>query len=206
MADKNKIPVIAITGGMGTGKTIVAEEFGNAGALIIEADTVSKEILWNDKKIQKKIIKAFGKTNICDKKGSIDKDKLIKAAFENTESVEKINSILHPAVREKINLLTEDGKKSGKYNLIAVEAALIFESGIQDKFDSIICVIAEDKVRFERLTARDGVSKEEIQKRINLQFDQAYNANRSDHVINNNGTVEELRTSAVEVVKIILQN
>jgi dephospho-CoA kinase len=202
---RGKIPVIALTGGMGAGKSIVAEEFAENGALIIEADTISKNILWNDRKIRKKIIKAFGKKNICDKKGDITKDKLIEAAFKDSESVAKINSILHPEVRKKIEILTEDGISSGLFKMVAVEAALIFESGIQDKFDSIVCVVSEDNIRFERLMTRDQVSKEEIQNRINLQFDQAYNANRSDYVLYNNGTIEELRISSRELFNKILQ-
>ncbi len=199
-----RIPVVAITGGMGTGKSIVAAEFARAGALIIGADTVSKDILWSDKKIQKKIIREFGRDTICDDKGVIVKQKLIRAAFMDEESVRRINSILHPEVRKKIEQLTDEGIKTGQYKFVAVEAALIFESGIQSKFDSIICIIADEKVRLERLMLRDGVSKDELLKRINLQFNQSYIANRSDHVIQNNGTVEEVRSEAGRIAEEIL--
>ncbi|MFC1561617.1 dephospho-CoA kinase [candidate division KSB1 bacterium] len=188
---EHRTRVVGITGGIGSGKSVVAETFEKKGAMIINADRLAKEILWKESAIHDRVVKAFG-TEICDDNGIIDKDRLADVVFTGKESIDKLNTIVHPEVIRIIRGQIDSGRQTGRYPLIAVEAALIYEAKIDSLFDCMISVIADREMRIGRIMKRDGVERTAVEKRMYLQIDQETHREKSDFVIENNGTVEEL--------------
>ncbi|MFC1553175.1 dephospho-CoA kinase [candidate division KSB1 bacterium] len=188
---KKRCPVIAVTGGIGSGKSTVAMIFREKGAFILDADSIAKKILWEDPEVHDKVLEKFG-NKVCGPDGKIVKEKLKHVVFKDQESILKLNEIVHPVVIRCIFDIINENIKKGTYPLIVVDAALIFESGIAEEFDFVITVAADDEKRIERIVDRDGSSREEILERMELQRSQDNNIKQSGLVIYNNGTEEDL--------------
>jgi len=185
------IPVVAVTGGIGSGKSTVAEIFEKAGAYVIDADSLAKRILWEDERIHRRVIAEFG-PEICDENGRIEKERLIPVVFRDRQAVQKLNAVVHPAVIDTIDKKTAEIRTAGMYPMIVVDAALIFEAGIENKFDYIVSVIADKKVRTARIVRRDGVPPVDVRRRMNAQIDAGIHREKSDFVIHNDGSRADL--------------
>jgi len=203
---KNKnqqCPVVTITGGIGSGKSAVAAIFEEKGALILDADSIAKKMLWNDSEISRKVIDEFGQ-DICDENDRINKERLIPRVFRNNESIRRLNDILHPPVIKRINEIIQENAYSNKYTMIAVDAALIFEAGVEKEFDYVVTVAAADDLRINRIVARDGVTPEDVLQRMNVQGSQKEHMHKSDYVITNNGSLADLRNQSLRIFDDIL--
>lgn len=171
---------IGITGGIGSGKTIVCKIFEQLGVPVYYADAAATEIFYG-KDIQQQIIKTFGE-NLIDDKGLVDRKKLSELVFSYKALLEKLNAIIHPAVA----LDVEDwSKKNSTAKYVLKEAAILFESGTNKGLDKVIVVTAPVELRIARVMKRDGLNKEEIQKRIQNQMSDEEKIKRSDFVIHN---------------------
>lgn len=179
---------IAVTGGIGSGKSAVCEIFHSNGFPILYADNISKEILSTSKTVKEKIITEFGKESFVDDKPN--SKYLSKKVFSDENKVKKINSILHPPVIEKIgNLMGEELKQN---QMVFVEAALIYEAEMENLFDYIIVVFAPDEIRIKRTMESKSLKREEVIERMSKQFPQEKKKKLADFVIENDKTKEEL--------------
>lgn len=182
---------IALTGNIASGKSLVENQLKSLGASIIDADEVAHKVL--EEKLS--ILKAFFGEKILNQ-GELNRQNLAKIVFSDKAKKEKLESIIHPVVKEKIdNFLKENN------NAIA-SIPLLFETGWEKDFDVIIFVMAKDNIRQKRLINRNNFSKEEAKKRMKSQLPQLQKANKSDFIIDNNGTKEE----TFEQVKKIYDN
>ncbi len=172
---------LGITGGIGSGKTTVCRLFELLGIPVYYADEESKKLLDEDKEVKKQVVGIFG-DSILNDAGFIDRKKLAGIVFNNKEQLEKLNSILHPAV----GLHFENWLKKQKSPYILKEAAILFESGAFKQVDKVLTVVAPLELKIQRTMKRDGVSKEEVETRIKLQMSDEDKIKRSDFVINNN--------------------
>lgn len=184
----NKKLKIGITGGIGTGKSLVSNLYRDKGYRVIEADKIAKEILSNDTNIKKQIINEFGSASFKD--GKPNTKYLADKVFSNPGKVEKINSILHPPVLRKIEALMDAELK--KNNIVFVEAALIFEVHMEPMFDYILLLVSEDRLRIERIKQRSKISEEEILRRMGNQLPDKIKKLKSDFILENNFSFEEL--------------
>ncbi len=189
---------IAVTGGIGTGKSEVCRVFKEAGYKTLNADTISKEVLSSDKYVQSRIIKAFGEKAFI--KGKPDKEFLSKIIFNDPAQLQKINSIIHPVVIKKI--LHQAKNELNKNNIVFVESALIFEAKREKMFDLILLVTSTSKNKIERVAARDGLSHSEIKKRMTNQMPEAEKRQKADFVLKNDGDIKELRIKARFFLKV----
>ncbi|MCK5086774.1 MAG: dephospho-CoA kinase [Melioribacteraceae bacterium] len=188
---KNKLK-IGITGGIGSGKSTVSNLFEEAGYFVIRADDLAKDILISDPEVKKNIIEAFGDEVYKD--DSLNKEFLAAKVFSNEENVEKINSIVHPPTIEKIlQLITEELEKK---DLVFVEAALILESSLDVILDYVLLVTAEDDIRLNRVLEKGNISEDEIRNRMSYQMSEKGKESLSDFIIENNSSIEELKTKA----------
>lgn len=185
---KNKLK-IAITGGIGSGKTLVAKFIEEMGYKVIQADDISKNILFNDKVIQSKIIDTFGQESVVD--GNVNKQFLIDSVFCNEKNVKKINAILHPPVINEINKLMNEILI--KDDFVFVEAALIFEANMQNMFDLIFLVTSDLNTRIIRIKDRDGKDEDDIMKIVDKQLPDEEKIALSDFHIQNNNSIEWLK-------------
>ncbi len=195
----NKKLKIAITGGIGTGKSVIAGLFKDQGYTVISADDVAKEILANDLSVREQIIREFGSESF--KEGKPDFKYLAEKVFAIPENVKKINGIIHPPTIQKINVLMNDALE--KNNLVFVEAALIFEANMEDLFDYIILVTSDKEKQIERVKERNKLSESEIVKRMENQFPENIKRAKADFIIENNSSLEELEKRALFVLNLL---
>jgi len=204
-SEEIKCPVIAITGGIGSGKSTASKFFLEQGAFNINADSIAKNILWKNETVHQKVIDDFGE-EICGIDGKISKKLLSDKVFQSVESIRKINAIIHPPVRIEIREIVDREKSSGKYSMITVESALVFESGIESNFDLVVTVAADDELRIKRAVNQNLVSRESVLRRMKLQDLQENNIKRSDYVIYNNNSISALRKECIIIIENILSH
>ncbi|HEY2647774.1 MAG TPA: dephospho-CoA kinase [Puia sp.] len=172
---------VGLTGGIGSGKTTVAQIFEVLSIPVYYADSAARELMNNDPELKKKIISSFG-TNAY-KNGELDRSYLGSVVFPDKEKLNLLNSIVHPVtIRE-----SENWMKNQKAPFAIKEAALIFEAGLEKHLDYVIGVTAPESLRMERVVERDHISKEKVLDRIRNQMDEKEKINRCDFVIQNDG-------------------
>src|ERR1035437_5555216 len=172
---------IGITGGIGCGKTTVCKVFELLGIPVYYADDEAKKLLDFDENVKKNILQTFG-ISILNDTGIIDRKKLASFVFNNKEKLEKLNSIVHPAV----NLHFEDWlKKYSSQKYILKEAAILFESGAYKLVDKVIAVIAPIELKINRAMQRDKITREQVMQRMSNQMKDEEIIKRSQFFIHN---------------------
>jgi len=185
--------VIGLTGGIGSGKTTIANYFQELGVPVYIADDGAKRVM-QSKNILAEVKAAFG-GNIFDN-DILNRAKLAQIVFNDKEQLAKLNAIVHPAVK----LDFDDWVKEHKNNdYVMYEAAILFESGRYKDCDVIITVTAPEEVRIDRVIKRDKTTREEVLSRMKMQWNDEKRISKSNFVINNNN----LKNAKEEVVKIL---
>jgi len=171
--------IIGLTGGIGSGKTTVAKEFEKLGIPVYIADTEAKKIMELSETVRL-IRDEFGNSIFED--GILNRDKLAKIVFENPEKLQKLNSIIHPLVKNHFQEWVQKNKDSV---FVIKETAILFESGSYIDCDTIIAVVAPLEIRIERVLARDNSDYESVMKRVQNQWTDEMRIAKSDYVIEN---------------------
>lgn len=189
---------IAVTGGIGSGKTTVCNFIREKGYPVFSCDDIYAELL-NGGNLAKEIANQFGK-EILNGGGGIDRKKLSERVFDDKIKLQKLNEITHRAIFEEAFLRAEN--LSG---IIFFEVPLLFEGGYQNLFDEVIVVLREVDERILSVSRRDNLSSDEIKKRINNQF----NYNNCDfaqyYVIHNQGKIDNMSDIISEILLKITQ-
>ena len=183
---------VAITGGIGSGKSTFSEFLGEKDYPVIFADDLSKELLKNDKEVKEEIVELFGPSSYNGNK--INTDFLSTEVFSDPHKLQKINSILHPKVIKQILQEVEELKKNNK--LVFVEAALIYETKIENLFDDVVLITADDEKKKQRTVDSKKFSSEEFEKRIQNQIKDEEKSKRADFIFFNNTTTNDLKIKA----------
>jgi dephospho-CoA kinase len=171
---------VAVTGGIGSGKTTVCSIFEKLGIPVFYADKVAKELMDSDIEIREKMINYFG-LDVFDAENKLNRSKFAAIIFNNKEALSTINEIVHPVVRKAFNCWAENQLTP----YVIQEAALIFESGQAGNFDKIITVSAPVEVRITRVMKRDKISRENVLERINNQLNEEIKLKQCDFIITN---------------------
>ncbi|MDR1017632.1 MAG: dephospho-CoA kinase [Lachnospiraceae bacterium] len=192
--------VIGLTGGVGSGKTDVLNYIHDKfGASIIQADDIAKKLQKKGGDAFEPIVEYFGE-DILDDKGELDRKKLSAIVFDNRDKLEKLNSIVHPAVKEKIKkLISKEEKKNT--NLLIIEAALIIEAGYEDLYNELWYVYVSKENRKNRLIYSRGYSEEKVDSIISNQLPKAEYLKYADRVIDNNGIFAETTIQIDKIMK-----
>jgi len=170
---------IGLTGGIGSGKTTVAKVFEVLGIPVYYADEAAKRLMNENENLIKKLKEQFGNQTYID--GKLNRSYLSSIVFNDSEKLEILNSIVHPAT-------IEDAARWMKQQItpyVIKEAALIFESGSQKDLDKVIGVYASAPLRILRVIKRDNINKEEILARMDKQLDEEMKMRLCDYVIKN---------------------
>ena len=193
--------IIGVTGGMGSGKTLVSSMLGMLGAKVIEADKVAKGLYTAEPDLKRDIIEAFG-MGILDEFGEVSFKQLAAKAFKDKSSTAILNKITHPYIREAIRRLIID--LSMTENIIAVDAALLFEGELLYTVDYIIAVTSPEDGRIDRIVKSGRFTEAEVRRRMKYQLPDEEKAALSDFVIVNTGTIEELERKVKDVFNQIM--
>ena len=170
---------IGLTGGIGSGKTTVAQIFEALSVPVYYADQAAKDLMNQDPELKKKIISAFGPATYKD--GILDRSYLGTMVFADAEKLAVLNSFVHPATLRD----AAEWMKNQKTPYAIKEAALIFETGLESFLDYVIGVTAPEALRIDRVMMRDQTSAENVLKRIRQQMDESEKMSRCDFVIVN---------------------
>ena len=191
---------IGLTGGIGSGKSTASNFFKSFGSFVINSDDEAKKILSSNETVQHELISEFG-TDIIDVSGEINKAKLARVAFQDEDHQQRLNSVIHPYIYNSIDDQFNQVLKNSKFDIFIVDGALIFESGYDVHMDYIVVVTALLKNRMERALARKTLSREEILKRIELQWPEEEKVGMADFVIHNDGSEKELNDNIKSIIK-----
>lgn len=193
----NKI-LVGITGGIGSGKSEVCRMLAKSGIKVISADFMAKELYKKDKKLASEVVKAFGK-DILNYQGVISLAKLRKIVFKNKVNFRKINNIVHPVViKQLMNHI-----KLLKQKIILIESALVFDTFFHNYLDYVIMVYSNKKNRLNRIVLRDGAKKSEVEKIMSYQLDEKIKIEKSDFVVVNNKSFEDLEKDVLFLGKLL---
>ena len=182
---------IGLTGGIGTGKSLVTSFLQDQGANVINADLLGHEAYLPGTVGFEQVVSEFGE-EIVGKDGHVDRQKLGPIVFSDPSNMDRLNAIMHPLIKSMIQTQLDDGESKGQLIAI-VEAAVLIEAGWESLFDEIWVVTADEEEIIRRLGSRNGLSREDSQKRINSQMTSIERSAHGDVIINNTGSVEDLK-------------
>ena len=190
--------IVGLTGGIGSGKTTIAQYFASKGIPVYVADKEAKALMNRSKVIKRKLIHLFGKSAY--KNGELNREYLASKIFNDKTLLSQMNSIVHPKVASHFKRWLK--KHQAPY--IIKEAAIIFENNLEYQYDYIITVVADENLRIERVMQRDDVSRSKVESIIRNQLSDQEKINKSDFVIINN-SLEDAKKKASEIHKILIQ-
>jgi dephospho-CoA kinase len=182
---------VALTGGIGSGKSLVGEILEELGALVIDSDQLAREVIERGSPGYEEVITAFGDAILSE--GQIDRAKLAAVIFKEKDLRKKLESIIHPLVREAAEKLARN-LPSGA--ILVNQIPLLVESDGAKRFDYVITVSADEEIRRERLRLR-GLKDYEITERMAAQVADLVREKIANYILRNDGSIDEL-TRAVE--------
>ncbi|WP_342505415.1 dephospho-CoA kinase [Sporosarcina sp. FSL K6-2383] len=192
--------IIGLTGSIASGKSTVSAMLRKKGFPIVDADEIARLVVEPGSPVLLEISRQFGE-DIVNKDGSLNREKLGGRIFGNDEERQKLNSIIHPAIRQEMLRQKEEWLSNGA-NTVIMDIPLLFESKLQSFVDKIIVVSVSPEVQKERLIARNVLSQEEADTRIRSQLPMKIKEQGADVVLYNDGTLEE---TAKQLENILLE-
>lgn len=194
---------VGLTGNVASGKTTVAERWRDAGIVVIDADRLGHDVLAEDDAARDALVDAFG-DEILDSDGSVDRSALGERAFASDGGVERLNAVVHPPLIERLEAALDRAREDGQ-PLAVVDAALVYEFGMDADLDRIVLVTAPLALRRERLRRERGLSDDRIDRIEAAQRSDDEKIDAADHLIVNDGSLDQLRAEADAVLAVILQ-
>ncbi len=186
---------IALTGGIGSGKSTVASEWVRLGAIEIDADQLAREVVEPGQPGLAALVAEFGE-QVLDATGQLNRAKLAEISFSDPGTRKKVESLLHPLIQE----LAAQRTKLNSQGVIVYTIPLLVETQSPLRFNKVVTISCPESIRIERLLAR-GMSREDAVRRIASQATDAEREARSDVVIDSNCTLPELLSRARDVYK-----
>lgn len=192
--------VIGLTGGTGSGKSVVSQCLREAGAVIIDADLISHQIIKKGKPAYDELVAYFGEQILQDD-GEIFRRKLGEIVFRDKEKLEFLNICTHKYIVEKIAQQIQETREKNQAKLIIIDAPLLIEAGLNEICDAIWVVYANQEVRAHRVMQRDGITYETAKARIANQKSWEEYESYAQEVIDNSDTLEKVQGQIVNLMK-----
>ncbi|HEM49157.1 MAG TPA: dephospho-CoA kinase [Caldithrix sp.] len=206
MAQRYKNPlIVAVTGGIGSGQSTVCSFLKEWRCKVINADNKAKEVIQHDRKLQNELKSAFDRS-IFRKDRTLDTKRLAEFAFKDEISTQKLNQLVHPRMVESLVEEMEQARFSGKYPIIVIDAALIYEISIENMFDAVIVVDAPVRLRERRVMERDKMTRNEFRSRLDKQIPLDDKVSWADYVIKNDGTIDNLKQKTRTIFNLLMQD
>ena len=174
--------ILGVTGGIGSGKSLVCRIFSVMGIPVFEADAEAKKILMSDPHVMKNLHQVFGDEAFTD--GVPDRKKIAAIVFTDPGKLQKLNGIIHPAVANAFDTWMKDHMDA---SFVIREAAILIESGSYKTTDKVLVVTASEETRVQRVMKRDKVTAEQVRARMKNQLSEQERLSYADFVINNDG-------------------
>ena len=194
--------VIGLTGGTGSGKSVVSKSLAEAGAVIVDADKIAHEIILKDEPAYREIVEYYG-TGILDAEGNIIRKKLGEIVFNDKEKLAFLNQCTHKYITAEVKRQIAAAKEEGTAAAIIVDAPLLLEAKLEAVCDLVWVVYADPEVRAQRVMARDGISYELAKARISNQKSWEEYRSAASTVIDNSKDLVHLKEQMSEVLKLL---
>lgn len=180
---------MGVTGGIGSGKSVVCSLFQKLGAPALSADDIAKDLMTNDPGLRKALGRLLGsETYLPD--GSLNRKGIAEKIFSAPALQKKVNALVHPKVTLEIERRMNELDGHSPY--VIVEAALLYEAGLDALLDAVVVVDAEADVRMQRVMERDHSTRAEVMKRMDAQWSNKRKIQQADYVLRNDGSIREL--------------
>ena len=180
--------IIGLTGGIASGKTTVSDYLKERGYTVLDADAYSRKTTEKNGPAIPAIKQAFG-DDIVNADGELDRKKLGGIIFNDADKRRELNGIVHPLIRDMMN---GDEQKFIKKGHVFLDIPLLFENGLNERCDFVVTVFVDRDTQIERLTARNDLTVEEAEARINSQMPLTEKVRKSEYRLDNNGNLEAL--------------
>lgn len=196
-------PVVGLTGGIGSGKSLVARQLATLGCAVIDADELAAQAL-EDPQVQREVSKLWGgAAHGAD--GRIDRKALARIVFENPAELSRLEALIHPRVRESREALHRRYQRDPTVRAIVEDCPLLMEKGLDAGCDVVIFVTADSPTRHRRLAASRRWTGKELQRREKFQLSLDIKAERADHAIVNNAGKDDCLSHVRRVFSQVLQ-
>jgi len=182
--------VIGLTGNIASGKTTVAKMFEASGQQVICSDEVVRTLQQSNSPVLIEIAHVFGET-VINEDGSLNRKRLADLIFKDATARQKLNDMMHPLVIGELEKAILTAKHLRKKCLV-LDIPLLYEANLEYLVDVVVVVYTNKSIQLNRLTKRDGTSKQVALEKMSVQMDMDEKASRADFIIENNGTLEEL--------------
>lgn len=196
--------IIGLTGGIATGKSTVAKMFSEAEIPLIDTDLIAKELLNKDSLGYQEVVEYFSE-DILHNDREINRKKLARKIFTNSKKRKKLNSIIHPKVKEMVLSEIERYKKLNK-EIVVVDVPLLFESGFDKIVDDVVVVFTTRQLQIERLMDRENIQKDYAILKIDAQMSLEEKVGRATYVIDNSSSILETKKQFNRILKEIEVN
>jgi dephospho-CoA kinase len=193
------VKLVGLTGGIASGKSTVAEILARQGAAIINADVLAREVVEPGHQAWTEIVNTFG-IAVLQPDRTLDRQKLRAIIFDDAAARKKIESIIHPQVRALAEQRIREHAAAG-YAVIVYEVPLLFEGNLQEWLRPVILVACDVDTQRNRLQSRDNLSAAQAQKHIDAQMSLEAKRRLADYVIENNGSLEDLKRQVQAVLE-----
>ena len=185
---------IALTGGIASGKSAVAEQFAALGVPVIDTDVIARQVVEPGQPALAQVVATFG-AEALDDSGRIDRRRMRDRIFADPDARRRLEAILHPAIREEME--RQSLAADGPYQVLVIP--LLAEGGRRDHVDRVLLVDVPEETQAQRLMARDGVTREQARASLDAQASREARLALADDVLSNTGRVDELRAAVASL-------
>jgi len=190
---------IALTGGIATGKSTVARMFSDLGAVVLDADRFARDVVQPGSDCSRKLLALVG-PDYFDREGRLRRRELRQRIIEEPALRKALNSILHPSIMDAMEAAWQQIQSASRNRAVVIfDIPLLFETGLQHRFDLIILVYAPRNVQIQRLVERDGVSRAEAEKTLSMQWPIDEKRSLAHFIIDNGGDLDATRHQVLSV-------
>jgi len=200
----SSLNTLGVTGGIGSGKTTVCRFLEAEGAKVFYADIEAKRLMREDADARAAIEAAFGSESYTDE-GALNRPYLAEQVFSDPDKLERLNAIVHPLVFEAFETAKERAAEED-IPLLVHEAALLFEAGGDAHVDATAVVDAPESDRVARVVERDDATPEQVRARMAHQLPPEELRRRADYVIDNDGSLDDLRTASIALYRAVVDD
>jgi dephospho-CoA kinase len=197
--------IAALTGGIASGKSVIAEEFRSRGAFVDRADEAARSLMAPGRPAYETVIARFGPA-ILGPDRSIDRKAFAALLFSDPSARAFVDGVVHPLVREERRRTVARLESGSGPRVYVAESALIFEAGAAGFFDRVVVADCPEDIRTDRLAARDGLGRAEALRRVRAQLSGEVKAKRADYIIDTSGSLEETLAGAARVFALLLED
>jgi dephospho-CoA kinase len=185
---------VALTGGIASGKTTVANLFAELGVPLIDTDVIARQVVEPGQPALAAVVAAFG-PDILDTDGRLDRRRMRERIFSDLTAKQRLEAILHPAIRAEME--RQSRQAGGPYQMLVIP--LLTEGKRRDHVDRVLLVDVPEELQIERLMMRDGVTHEQARASLNAQATRAERLAMADDVVRNTGRVDDLRDEVAKL-------